>query len=121
MARNIAIDEYRLRMIRAQEVDGSVWLNESLAKPDDVDRILSAMVLEDAIQGLSSKHREVLYETYYAGRSTREAALVLGVPPGTVKSRLHHAVRALRTALGIVEPTDEEAGAKPAWWHASAA
>ncbi|GCB52291.1 hypothetical protein SNL152K_9648 [Streptomyces sp. NL15-2K] len=36
-------------------------------------------------------------------KSTREVALVLGVPPGTVKSRLYHAVRALRTALSIVE------------------
>lgn len=50
----------------------------------------------------------MLYETYYTGRSTRQVALVLGVPPGTVKSRLHHAVRAMRTALSIVETADKE-------------
>lgn len=46
---------------------------------------------------------------------------MLGVPPGTVTSRLHHAVRALRTALSIVETVDEEVGGKPAWWYPSAA
>ncbi|MFJ4829840.1 sigma-70 family RNA polymerase sigma factor [Streptomyces sp. NPDC088747] len=122
VARNLVIDEYRLRMARPQEVDGTAWLDELLAKSDDVDRLLSSMILQQAFKSLSSKHRQVLYETYYTGRSTREVALVLGIPPGTVKSRLYHAVRALRMALGIVETPDEVVSGKhQPQWHTPAA
>ena len=38
-------------------------------------------------------------ECFYRGRSVAEAAARLGVPPGTVKSRTHYAVRALRLVL----------------------
>ncbi|MDQ0772143.1 sigma-70 family RNA polymerase sigma factor [Streptomyces aurantiacus] len=122
VARNLVVDEYRLRMARPQEVDGTAWLDELLAKRDDVDLLLSSMILREAFKALSPNHREVLYETYYTGRSTREVALVLGIPPGTVKSRLYHAVRALRMALGIVEtPGEVVDGRAPALWHTPAA
>jgi RNA polymerase sigma-70 factor (ECF subfamily) len=42
-------------------------------------------------------------ECFYQGRSVAEAAGRLGIPPGTVKSRTHYALRALRVVL-------EEAG-----------
>lgn len=122
VARNLVVDEYRLRMARPQEVDGTLWLDELLAASDDVDLVLSSMILKEAFKSLSTKHREVLYETYYTGRSTREAALVLGVPPGTVKSRLHHAVRALRLALGVVEtPAAVPVQARSQLWDRPAA
>jgi RNA polymerase sigma-70 factor (ECF subfamily) len=41
----------------------------------------------------------VLLECYFRGSSVAEAAATLGVPPGTVKSRTHYALRALRLAL----------------------
>jgi RNA polymerase sigma-70 factor (ECF subfamily) len=43
--------------------------------------------------------REVLLECYYRGASVAEAARRLGIPPGTVKSRTHYALRALRLVL----------------------
>ncbi|WP_326798183.1 sigma-70 family RNA polymerase sigma factor [Streptomyces sp. NBC_01808] len=121
VARNLVVDDYRLRMARPREVDGTAWLDDLLAKSDDIDRVLSSIVLKEAFRALSPKHREVLYETYYTGRSTREVALVLGIPPGTVKSRLYHAVRALRMALDIVETPSGEVAGKPAWAYSSAA
>jgi RNA polymerase sigma-70 factor (ECF subfamily) len=120
VARNLVVDEYRLRTTRPREVDGNVWLEDLPATSAGVDTLLSAVVLEKAFQQLSPKHREALYETYYAGRSMREAGLVLGVPPGTVKSRVHHAVRALRLALGVVERADQEVVGRPDWSYASA-
>jgi RNA polymerase sigma-70 factor, ECF subfamily len=38
-------------------------------------------------------------ECYFRGSSVAEAAAALGIPPGTVKSRTHYALRALRTAI----------------------
>jgi RNA polymerase sigma-70 factor (ECF subfamily) len=51
-------------------------------------------------------HRRVLVATYYRGLSVAEAANVLGVPAGTVKSRTYYALRALRLVL-------EERGIRP--------
>ncbi|MFE2181218.1 sigma-70 family RNA polymerase sigma factor [Streptomyces sp. NPDC059455] len=121
VARNLVIDDYRSRMTRPQEVSAGTWLDDSLTGPDDVDRLLSSLLLKEAFQQLSTKHREVLYETYYSGRSTREAGQLLGIPPGTVKSRTHHAVRALRLAMGVTERAEDEAVERPALRHSSAA
>ncbi|MEU0127049.1 sigma-70 family RNA polymerase sigma factor [Streptomyces sp. NPDC006289] len=103
VARNLVIDEYRMRKTRPQEVNGNTWLEDLLTRPDDVDWLLSSLLLKEAFRELSPAHREALYETYFYGRSMRETGEVLGVPPGTVKSRVHHAVRALRLAMGVVE------------------
>jgi RNA polymerase sigma-70 factor (ECF subfamily) len=48
------------------------------------------------LQALSETFREVLILRYYHHLSEAEIAEILGIPRGTVKSRLHHAVRALR-------------------------
>jgi RNA polymerase sigma-70 factor (ECF subfamily) len=53
----------------------------------------------DALATLTTEHREALVHTYYAGRTVNEAAVTLGIPPGTVKSRVFYALRALRLAL----------------------
>lgn len=56
-----------------------------------------------AIGGLSAVHREVLQLIFTHGLSAREAARVLGVPTGTVKSRLSNARRALAAVLAGIE------------------
>jgi RNA polymerase sigma-70 factor, ECF subfamily len=61
--------------------------------------MLQSWVVADAVGTLSAEHRDVLLETYYRGRSVAEAARRLGIPEGTVKSRTHYALRALRLAL----------------------
>lgn len=97
VARNLAVDGHRSRRARPPEVDDAVL--EALPVPDEIDRALDAWVVGDALAGLSQAHREVLLETFYRGRSVADAAAVLGVPPGTVKSRTYYALRALRLAL----------------------
>jgi len=61
--------------------------------------IATAALVTAAVRGLLPKHREVLDQLYVAGRSASEAAEALGVPVGTVKSRLHHALCQLRQTL----------------------
>jgi RNA polymerase sigma-70 factor (ECF subfamily) len=58
------------------------------------------MIIYGALQELSPEQREAVQQTYLKDRTVNEVAATLGVPPGTVKSRIHHAVRALRKALG---------------------
>lgn len=66
---------------------------------DEADRAVEAWTVAEALGRLSAQHREVLVECFYRGRSVAEAAARLGVPPGTVKSRTHYALRSLRVAL----------------------
>ena len=57
------------------------------------------------MQRLSLEHREVLLECYYRGSSVAQAADRLKIPPGTVKSRTHYALHALRLALDEIGGT----------------
>ena len=63
------------------------------------DRVLTAL------DNLSLPHREVVVLTFVADLSQAEIANVVGVPVGTVKSRLHHARAALVHALAELEGT----------------
>ena len=67
--------------------------------PDDTEQTLSVMVITDVVRQLSDEHRSAIYETYVMGRTVKEAAIVLGVPEGTVKSRLYKAMHTIRRAL----------------------
>ena len=55
--------------------------------------------LERGFRRLDVDQRTVLVMHYYIGFSLDEAAEVLGVPPGTVRSRLHRAINAMRAGL----------------------
>lgn len=61
--------------------------------------VLRQTVVADALGSLSRAHREVLTETVMRNRSVNEAADILGVPLGTVKTRVYYALRALRIML----------------------
>ncbi len=97
-ARNLAIDSWRRRSVRVGEV-----VTDTLPEPpptdDDTDRTVEAWLIAEALGRLSPVHRQVLVECFYQGRSVAEAAARLGVPPGTVKSRTHYALRSLRLVL----------------------
>jgi RNA polymerase sigma-70 factor (ECF subfamily) len=62
---------------------------------DELDRDFCAKALAQAVQKLSSEHREVIVLRYYENLKIEEIARQTGVSKGTVKSRLHYAVRCL--------------------------
>jgi RNA polymerase sigma-70 factor (ECF subfamily) len=97
-ARRLAIDAWRRRDARVGEVFTDA-IPEPRQELDEADRAVEAWTIAEALERLSPLHREVLVECFYRGRSVTEAAAVLGVPAGTVKSRTHYAVRALRLVL----------------------
>ena len=55
--------------------------------------------LERGFRRLSLEHRAVVVLHHYLDMPLEQIAETLGVPPGTVRSRLHHAMRGLRAAL----------------------
>ncbi len=67
--------------------------------------------LHQAVDALPAICREVVTLVYFQGLKYREAAEILGVPVGTVKSRLHTAVEKLTAALTAagVSPLQEQA------------
>jgi RNA polymerase sigma factor (sigma-70 family) len=67
--------------------------------PDALRDIHDRDQLERGFRRLSIDHRAVLVLHQYLDLSVDEVAEALGVPAGTVRSRLHHAMRGLRAAL----------------------
>lgn len=57
------------------------------------------IVIQQAIADLSHKQRAVILLSYYEELSQDEIAAILCIPLGTVKSRLHHAIKALKEHL----------------------
>ncbi|WP_344497750.1 sigma-70 family RNA polymerase sigma factor [Streptomyces enissocaesilis] len=97
VARRIVIDNHRSRQARPQEVDPSPL--EVMPAEDQIDKALWLMTLSDALDDLTPAHREALVETYFRGRTVNEAAEVLGIPSGTVRSRVFYALRSMKLAL----------------------
>ncbi|CAL9429279.1 ECF RNA polymerase sigma factor SigL [Streptomyces sp. enrichment culture] len=97
VARRIVIDGHRSRQARPQEVDPSPL--EVMPAEDEIDKALWLMTLSDALDDLTPAHREVLIETYFKGRTVNEAAKTLGIPSGTVRSRVFYALRSMKLAL----------------------
>lgn len=97
VARNIVIDEWRSRRAHSEYAVADV--PEVIDSVDRTDQLLLSWVVAEAVSKLSSEHRGVLVECYYRGLSVAEAARRLDIPEGTVKSRTHYALRALRLAL----------------------
>jgi RNA polymerase sigma-70 factor (ECF subfamily) len=97
VARNIVIDDWRSSRHRSEL---TVAVVPEAVDPDDrTDQLLLAWVVAEALTGLTPEHRAVLRECFYRGLSVAEAARRLGIPEGTVKSRTHYALRAMRLAL----------------------
>jgi RNA polymerase sigma-70 factor (ECF subfamily) len=63
-----------------------------------------------ALAGLPARDRDTLLITAWAGLSYEEAALALGIPVGTVRSRLNRARRRMRDTLGGADPTGVTGG-----------
>jgi RNA polymerase sigma-70 factor (ECF subfamily) len=96
VARRIVIDEWRARSARPER------LMADLPEPvttDHTDALVEARLVADAMSQLTAEHRAVLVEMFYRRSSVRETADRLQIAEGTVKSRTHYALRALKLAL----------------------
>ncbi len=107
VARRIVINDRRSRGARPMEVDES--LLATVAVPDDTERMLLRKVLAEALAELTPAHRTVVVEICVHDRTTAEVSSLMGIPCGTVKSRMYYALRHLRSAL---EERDVVVGAR---------
>lgn len=94
---NACYEEYRryrrwTANVRTLPVDGPA-ATDATVSIDERD------ALQRAFERLTPEHRAVVVLHHHAGHPLASIAEVLGVPVGTVKSRLHYATRLLREAL----------------------
>jgi RNA polymerase sigma-70 factor (ECF subfamily) len=78
--------------IRVLPVDGP-------AGPDDLASMIDRDEVERGFRRLSPEQRAILVLHHYLGLGSNEIGEVLGIPPGTARSRLHYAHRAMRALL----------------------
>jgi RNA polymerase sigma-70 factor (ECF subfamily) len=96
VARHIVIDEARSAHHRREIAMAET---PDVVTADQTDTLFDAMLIEEALASLSIEHRTVIVRAYFGGLPIAEIAAELDIPPGTVKSRLHYGLRALRLAL----------------------
>ena len=99
VARNLIIDERRSARWRNEQGTDDVEAVADRPGPDEVDGTLDRLLLSTAMSELTDDHRAVIHRAYYQGHSVAQIANDLQIAEGTVKSRLHYAVRALRLNL----------------------
>jgi len=100
IARNVAVDALRARSVRPR-------LTAVVDEPEEradrtaagVDAALQRMVLLEALGGISAEHRGVVLMAVVRDRPYADVAAALDIPVGTVKSRVHHALRGMRRTL----------------------
>lgn len=98
--RNVVIDQVRARRNRpAVASDGDEAERAAAATEDAIDQVLTGWQVEAALSAVAEEQRRVLVEVHWRGRPYAEVAAELGVPEGTVKSRVYYGLRAMRTAL----------------------
>jgi RNA polymerase sigma-70 factor, ECF subfamily len=96
VARNLVVDHLRSARHARERTTNQV---PERPEPDATQALLDTWLVADALVELSPEHRAVVVGAYYRGRTVAELAHEQGVPAGTVKSRMHYALRALRLAL----------------------
>lgn len=105
VAHNIAMDHHRARRARPAEVAWSDLDTSRAAAPDNpAHEVEERVLIEKLLERLSEQHRRTIVEVYFADHTAGVAATALGVPVGTVKSRVFHALRTMRSeaqAMGL--------------------
>ena len=104
---NVCLDRLRSRKRSPLSLDidpAGPASSVRFAAPDQADAIVRRDALGGALRTLTPEHREVVVLRYYFDLTVDQIAERTGSSPGTVKSRLHYALRYLRSA---VEPGTE--------------
>ena len=109
VANNMCKNEYKKQEVRKNtgyDVPEGVEAKDETILPDKaVDKSNFAAQLKVELGKLNEKHREVFMLRHFEGLSLKEIAETLEINAGTVKSRLHHATKALAEKLAVFRKT----------------
>ena len=111
--RHVVIDLARARAIWPEPTSDEALqrATDDEASPEDrFEQALLSWQIEEALRRIGDDHRRVVLETYFRARPYAEVASELGIPEGTVKSRVYYALRALRLALEEMGWDDSSTG-----------
>jgi RNA polymerase sigma-70 factor (ECF subfamily) len=101
--RNVVIDLARARGSRPPMAFGGSHADDERGAErlvdDGIDRMLTVWEVEAALSELAEDQRRALVEVHWRGRPYADVADELGVPEGTVKSRVYYGLRAMRGVL----------------------
>jgi RNA polymerase sigma-70 factor (ECF subfamily) len=100
MVRGVALNHVRAETTRRDAEEAAAEELDAATVDPEFDTV-DAAALHDALDELDAKHREVLVHHFLEELSIDEIATVVGCPPGTVKSRIHYAKRALARRLEV--------------------
>jgi RNA polymerase sigma-70 factor (ECF subfamily) len=99
IARNVAADSFRDKDKTRRHLSLDSYLDHAPAAPDPTSAWENALDVREIVSSLPARLREPLVLVVFDGLSYAETAELLGVPLGTVKSRMHHALNRLREVL----------------------
>ena len=104
VAHNLVMSGYRSARRRHLEVSSREA--EDIAVPEQTDRILSVQLVREALRRLPDAHRRAIQATYLDDQTAAQAAQLLNVPIGTVKSRVYYGLRMLRSGMNAGSAAD---------------
>jgi RNA polymerase sigma-70 factor (ECF subfamily) len=99
IANNLCRDRYRRVDAMRRAVDSFRVEDETLREMPKAPALADGDSMRERVLALPDRLREVLVLRYYEDLGEEEMSRVLGVPRGTIKSRLHAAVKALREGM----------------------
>lgn len=102
IARNAMLDHARAARVRPWQhelVDPPQAEAAAPAVEDHTERLVRSWVVEEALRRISEEHRTAIVQTHLCERPYAEVAAELGVPVGTVRSRVFYGLKALRAAM----------------------
>ncbi|MGF7124675.1 sigma-70 family RNA polymerase sigma factor [Rhodococcus sp. TAF43] len=97
ICRNVVIDASRALAARPRLADAEPPDLPTAERP--LEQLLVGLQMEEALRRLSDQHRFVLVEIHLRDRPAAEVAAQLGIPVGTVRSRVYYGLKALRLVL----------------------
>lgn len=103
IARNVAVDALRARAVRPRLAAEGDEAQERADTTSAIDAATVRMVLLQALSDVSPEHRGVVLLAVVRDRPYGDVAATLDIPVGTVKSRVHHALRGMRRTLDRTE------------------
>jgi RNA polymerase sigma-70 factor, ECF subfamily len=103
IARRVAVDIWRRPSSR--RIDDPLVALPPPEHRDEISPLLTGLTVKQALNTLSTAHRQIIELGYFRQLSQSEIAQRLDLPLGTVKTRTYHALRALKEALADLDPT----------------